>query len=88
MRDRYNGYIEDERTPENTACIDAATGNWTRVQSDVGAAVSRCGSNPMDPIHEHVFGYHQFVNSHRQLKFDAQNIVLNAFTKVSLKKIG
>ncbi|KAL7015135.1 hypothetical protein ACKWTF_016296 [Chironomus riparius] len=83
MRDRYTGYIEANRTPENTQCIDTAIANWPRIQNAAGAAIAVCGSNPMNPLHLNVFGYHNFVNSHRQLKFDAQNIVLNAFTKVN-----
>ena len=87
MRDRYTGYIEANRTPENTQCIDTATASWPRTQNAAGAAIAVCGSNPMNPLHLNVFGYHNFVNSHRQVKFDAQNVVLNAFTKVSWGKI-
>lgn len=87
MRDRYNSYIEDTRTEQNTECVDKATANWQNVQSDVGAAIGACGGNTMETLHKNVYGFHQFVNSHRQLKFDAQNIVLNAFTKVCRRKI-
>jgi hypothetical protein len=83
-RDRTNGEIESIRNPGNTECVDAATANWTQLQTNVGAQIALCGSLHLDTMYNSVRSYHTFINENRQLKFDAQNIVLQSLSEVKI----
>ncbi|KAG5669306.1 hypothetical protein PVAND_017194 [Polypedilum vanderplanki] len=84
IRNRIENYVTEHRnTTSNQACVDEAVAGWSNLQTSVGATISACGTQHLETIHGNVQGYHDFVNSHRNVKFDAQNIVLSTLTTVN-----
>lgn len=68
----------------NDYCIEDINIIWQEQPETVGASIAACGNQHMNTMYNNLVDYHEYINSHRQLKFDAQNIVLKTFTEVSL----
>ena len=85
IRDATDASIETARGGSGNAnCIDGVVNVWTQQLTTAGSAIQTCGHQHMSAMYGNTTEYHNFINSHRQLKFDAQNIVIQAFTEVIL----
>jgi hypothetical protein len=83
IRDRTEDLVAETSTAENEACIAEATGSWADDLRGVGEAVQACADEHVDPIYETTEDLHLYMQEHNKLAFEAQNLVLNAFTDVS-----
>lgn len=83
-RDATDAAIETARGSGNANCIDGVVNVWTQQLTTAGSAIQNCGHQHMSAMFGNTTEYHAFINSHRQIKFDAQNIVLQTFTEVIL----
>ena len=83
IRDRTEAAVAENSTPENEVCINGAIENWPSDLQAVGAAIQACADAHVDPIYESTEDIHLYMQEHNKLAFDAQNLVLNAFTHVS-----
>jgi hypothetical protein len=83
IRDRTEDLVAERSTAENEACIAEATESWAADLQGVGEAVQACADAQIDPIYETTEDLHAYMQEHNKLAFEAQNLVLNAFTDVS-----
>lgn len=83
IRDRTEEIVAENSRTGNEECIAQATANWARDLTNVGQAVQACADVHIDPIFENTENIHLYIQENNKLAFEAQNLVLNAFTDVS-----
>lgn len=81
-RDATDEAIEVARGTGNEDCINDVVNVWEQQLTAAGVAIQTCGNQHMSGLYSNTTEYHDFINSHRQIQFDAQNIVVQTFTGV------
>lgn len=84
IRDETEAAIEAVRGIGDEDCIDGVVSTWQEQLRLVGATIQTCGNSHMSSLYNNTVGFHEFINENRQMKFDAQNIVIQTFTEVNL----
>lgn len=80
VRDRTEELVA--AAPEGQCATDA-TQNWSQDLTDIGAAISQCADQHVDPIYERTEAFHLYIQVQNRLAFNVQNMVLSVFTDLN-----